>query len=434
MPKSTLHQISLCLLLCAALFAPGCATTVAARPGKDDFAVRRGKIFRGSKDWTLRAVHVPGLIEKGGPADMPAIVRLADVGGNTLSTDLCGLSADGASLDPKAVETVALYAEECKDTWMGFMVRVLAGVPDDPAVRAKAVVTAAKALKGEGKAVYWIDGPDAAALAKKFKKAAPNLIVAAPGNADILTADAAPEKAGGQPVLAVNLRPKDIRPETHFVVTHSDAIYPALDKAFADPVESAPWTPDNSLLSEAERAEGFVSLFDGKTLNGWFPRTPGVESFEVRDGCIEWVRKGADALLSRERYDNFVLRLEWKIEKGGNNGVWLRGPRATRSSKLGFEFQMMGDSDIPEPTAESTGSVYRVLPAKALAARPEGEWNEVEIVLNGPHYQATLNGVQIQDVNFDEHPELSWRLRKGFICLSDHGSPAWFRNIRVKKL
>jgi len=55
-------------------------------------------------------------------------------------------------------------------------------------------------------------------------------------------------------------------------------------------------------------------------------------------------------------------------------------------------------------------------------------------VLNGPHYQATLNGVQIQDVNFDEHPELSWRLRKGFICLSDHGSPAWFRNIRVKKL
>ena len=211
-------------------------------------------------------------------------------------------------------------------------------------------------------------------------------------------------------------------------------IYPALDKAFADPAESAPWTPDNSLLSEAERAEGFVSLFDGKTLNGWFPRTPGVESFEVRDGCIEWVRKGADALLSRDRYDNFVLRLEWKIEKGGNNGVWLRGPRATRSSKLGFEFQMMGDSDIPEPTAESTGSVYRVLPAKALAARPEGEWNEVEIMLNGPHYQATLNGVQIQDVNFDEHPELSWRLRKGFICLSDHGSPAWFRNIRVKKL
>ncbi len=434
MPKTTLHQISLCLLLCAALFAPGCATTVAARPGKDDFAVRRGKIFRGSKDWTLRAVHVPGLCEKGGPVDMPAVARLADVGGNTLSMDLCGLSADGASLDPKAVETVALYAEECKDTWMGFMVRVLAGVPDDPAVRARAAVTAAKALRGEGKAVYWIDGPDAAALAKKFKKAAPNLIVAAPGNADILTADAAPEKAGGQPVLAVNLRPEDIRPETHFVVTHSDAIYPALDQAFADPAESAPWTPDNSLLSEAERAEGFVSLFDGKTLNGWFPRTPGVESFEVRDGCIEWVRKGADALLSRERYDNFVLRLEWKIEKGGNNGVWLRGPRATRSSKLGFEFQMMGDSDIPEPTAESTGSVYRVLPAKALAARPEGEWNEVEIMLNGPHYQATLNGVQIQDVNFDEHPELSWRLRKGFICLSDHGSPAWFRNIRVKKL
>lgn len=434
MPRIALSKISGCLFLCLTLLAAGCATTAAVRPGKDDFAVRRGKIFRGSKDWTLRVVHVPGLCEKGGPVDMAAIARLADVGGNTLSMDLCGLSADGASLDPKAVETVALYAEECKDTWMGFMVRVLAGVPDDPAVRAKAVVTAAKALRGEGKAVYWIDGPDAAALAKKFKKAAPNLIVAAPGNADILTADAAPAKAGGQPVMVVDIRPEDIRPETHFVVTHSDAVYAALDKAFADPLETAPWTPDNSVLSEAERAEGFISLFDGKSLDGWWLRSPDVQSFEVKDGNIEWVRKGSDAMFTRDRYDNFILRFEWKIEKGGNNGVWLRAPRAVRSSKIGFEFQIMGDSDIAEPTADSTGSVYRVIPAKALAARPEGEWNEVEIMLNGPHYQATLNGVQIQDVNFDEHPELAWRLRKGFICISDHGSPAWFRNIRVKKL
>ena len=435
MPRIAFSKISGCLFLCLTLLAAGCATTsAAARPGKDDFAVRRGKIFRGSKDWTLRAVLVPGLCEKGGPVDMAAVARLADVGGNTLAMDLCGLSADGGTLDPKAVETVALYAEECKDTWMGFMVRVLAGVPDDPAVRAKAVVTAAKALRGEGKAVYWIDGPDAAALAKKFKKAAPNLIVAAPGNADILTADAAPEKTGGQPVMVVEIRPEDIRPETHFVVAHSDAVYTALDQAFADPVESSPWTPDNSVLSEAERAEGFISLFDGKTLDGWWLRSPDVQSFEVRDGCIEWVRKGSDAMFTRDRYENFILRFEWKIEKGGNNGVWLRAPRAVRSSKIGFEFQIMGDSDIPEPTADSTGSVYRVLPAKALAARPEGAWNEVEIILNGPHYQATLNGVQIQDVNFDEHPELAWRLRKGFICISDHGSPAWFRNLRVKKL
>ena len=145
MPRTAFFKISGCLFLCLTLLAAGCATTsAAARPGKDDFSVRRGAIFRGSKDWTLRAVHVPGLIAKGGPVDMAAVARLADVGGNTLSTDLCGLSADGASLDPKAVETVALYAEECKDTWMGLMVRVLAGVPDDPAVRAKAAVTAAK--------------------------------------------------------------------------------------------------------------------------------------------------------------------------------------------------------------------------------------------------------------------------------------------------
>jgi len=100
---------------------------------------------------------------------------------------------------------------------------------------------------------------------------------------------------------------------------------------------------------------------------------------------------------------------------------------------MGFEFQMMGDHG-EAPHKNGTGAVYDVLAPAVNAARPVGEWNELEIYLNGPHYRATLNGEVIQDVNFDEHEELRYRLREGFISLQDHGDRVSFRNIRVKRL
>ena len=94
----------------------------------------------------------------------------------------------------------------------------------------------------------------------------------------------------------------------------------------------------------------------------------------------------------------------------------------------------MGDSYLTEPHKNSTAAVYDVLPALAVAARPEGEWNEVEIMLDGSHLKATLNGVLVQDTNFDEVEELRYRLRRGFIGLQDHDNYILFRNVRVKEL
>ncbi len=94
----------------------------------------------------------------------------------------------------------------------------------------------------------------------------------------------------------------------------------------------------------------------------------------------------------------------------------------------------MGDSHLSEPGNQSTAAVYDVLPALTVAARPEGEWNEVEIMLDGPRYRATLNGTLVQDVNFDEIEEMRYRLRRGFIGLQDHGDYVVFRNVRIKQL
>jgi hypothetical protein len=401
--------------------------------GKDDFRMGRLGLRKGDKDFSIHAVTVPGLIEAGPKVDLPVLARIGESGGNTVCVDLPGISADGKSIDPKVVETVVAYAQRCKGQYMGILIRVLGKVADDPAVRARAVVTVAKALKKEGRAAYWIDGPDAAELAKKFKKTAANLLVAAPANGDLATVDAVPPKGEGLRKLVVGNLPDDGRREINFVMPADDAVYARMDKAFMDPVERAPWTPDNSVLSEQDRNNGFIALFDGKTLNGWFSRTPGVMSYAAKDGCLEWVRGGSGAIVTRDRYDNFILRFDWKIKKDGNSGVWCRAPRDARSSKVGFEFQIMGDSASPISNT-STGSIYEVVEPKVKANKKEGEWNTTELVLDGTHYKATLNGKVVQDIDFNSNEELKSRLHKGFICLTDHGNWVSYRNIRLKKL
>ena len=432
MPNCTI-RFGLPAVLAAVFLLSGCVSQ-SVPIGKDDIRMGRLGLHKGDKDFSMHAVTVPGLCEAGPKLNLPALGRIGESGGNTVCMDLSGISADGKSLDPKSVETVVAYAQCCKDQNMGILVRVLAKVADDPAVRQRAVVTVAKALKKEGRAAYWIDGPKAAELAKKFKKAAPNLLVAAPANGELTTVDAVPPKGDGLRKLVIGGLPEDGRREVNFVLPADDASYARMDKVFTDPVELAPWTPDNSALSEQERKEGFIALFDGKTLNGWFSRTPGVQSFAAKDGCIEWVRGGAGALMTRDRYDNFILRFDWKIKKDGNSGVWCRAPRDSRASKIGFEFQIMGDSDIKAVTDTSTGSIYEVVAPKCIANKKEGEWNTTELVLDGSHYKATLNGKVVQDIDFSKHDVMKERLKKGFICLTDHANWVSYRNLRLKKL
>ena len=180
--------------------------------------------------------------------------------------------------------------------------------------------------------------------------------------------------------------------------------------------------------------DGWAILFNGRSLDGWGATGWNPEGFIAKDGMIVRNRGGGDSLRTRDRYDDFVLRLEWKLSReGANSGIFLRAPRENRESKMGFEFQLMGDYG-EEPNKNGTGSVYDVIAPTANPSRPIGEWNDLEIVLDGPHCKATLNGVVIQDLNFDEDEELRHRLRNGFIALQDHGSAVAFRNIRIKRL
>ena len=173
-------------------------------------------------------------------------------------------------------------------------------------------------------------------------------------------------------------------------------------------------------LSKEEAKDGFVSIFDGKTLAGWQGDTKG---YEAEDGILVCTKSGR-RLDTVERYGNFIFRFECKLPPGGNNGISVRG----------MEIQIL-DDDAPRyanlKPCQYHGSIYCHVPAKRGHQKPTGEWNEQEIRINGKHVKVTLNGVTIMDAETD-HGAL--KKPSGPVGFLGHHHRIEFRNIRVKEL
>ncbi len=199
--------------------------------------------------------------------------------------------------------------------------------------------------------------------------------------------------------------------------------------------ETRPVSPTarQDVLTEDERRDGWIPLFDGETFNGWSSLGPDWGGWSAGNGIMRCVGGQGRWLRSVERYDNFVLRFESKLSPGCNSGVFIRAPLEGRASRIGFEIQMLDDKGRP-PNRNSMASVYDILAPRVSAARPVGEWNSFEVTCDGPHLVIVLNGQTIHDVNYDEVPRLKERLRVGRIGLQDHGHLVEFRKIRLKRL
>jgi hypothetical protein len=190
--------------------------------------------------------------------------------------------------------------------------------------------------------------------------------------------------------------------------------------------------------SPEETQEGFASLFDGKTLDGW---QGDVKGYVVENGTI--VCKG-DNLYTAKQYANFILRFEFKLPAGGNNGVGIRTPMQGTPAYVGMEIQILDDGDPKWKDLQAYqyhGSIYGVVPAKRGHLKPVGQWNQEEIVAEGSRVKVTLNGTVIVDADLSkidktpdhqEHPGL--HNAKGYIGWLGHGDPVAFRNIRIKEL
>jgi hypothetical protein len=190
-----------------------------------------------------------------------------------------------------------------------------------------------------------------------------------------------------------------------------------------------------------EAKEGFVSLFDGKTLKGW---QGAVKGYAIKDGTMI-CQPGGDLYTAKE-YANFVLRFEFKLPPAGNNGVSIRTPLKSTlpSAYSGMEIQILDDGHPSYKdlhTYQFHGSIYGVVPAKRGFLKPVGQWNREEIVADGSHIKVTLNGTVILDADIGKidktldglaHPGL--HNAKGYIGWAGHGDPVAFRNVRIKEL
>ena len=193
-------------------------------------------------------------------------------------------------------------------------------------------------------------------------------------------------------------------------------------------------------LSKEEIKEGFVSLFDGKTHNGWQGDTKG---YIIENGALACAPGGN--LFTGKEYGDFIFRFQVKLPPGGNNGVGIRTPLKGNPAYVGMEIQVLDNSgDRYQGKLQPYqyhGSIYGVVPAKRGHLKPVGEWNCQEIMCKGSHVKITLNGTVIVDADLDKidktidgrpHPGL--HNKKGYIGFLGHGSRVEFRNIRIKEL
>ncbi|MFQ5740534.1 MAG: DUF1080 domain-containing protein [Acidobacteriota bacterium] len=199
-------------------------------------------------------------------------------------------------------------------------------------------------------------------------------------------------------------------------------------------------------LRGSSSEEGFVPLFDGKTLNGWVLTGKRTQlGYLVKDGKIVCPPGGGGNLLTEKEYANFILRFEFKLEEGSNNGLGIRAPLGARDVAYdGIELQIIDNRAERHKNIkpwQKHGSLYHVFPARTGYLKPAGEWNREEVVAKGTKIKVILNGTTILDVDTNDvtdpevlgrHPGL--KRQSGHIGFLGHNDPVEFRNIRIKEL
>jgi hypothetical protein len=210
-------------------------------------------------------------------------------------------------------------------------------------------------------------------------------------------------------------------------------------------------------LGDAEKNAGWRLLFDGRSTDGWrgykSKTVPG--SWKVENGSLlarHAVGESTGDLITVEEFDDFELRLQWKMTKGGNSGVIYRATEQHDEVwQSGPEYQILdnaGHLDGLNPLA-SAGACYAVFAPAKDATRPLGQWNETRILCQGKHVEHWLNGEKLleYDVGSDRwkaHVKTSryyltaygqgnWgQAPRGHIGLQDYGGAIEYRNIKIR--
>ena len=242
--------------------------------------------------------------------------------------------------------------------------------------------------------------------------------------------------------------------------------------------------PQVDLSTFAKDKDGYITLFDGKSFNGWrgYGKDAVPGKWIIEDGAIKFNGTGggeaqdADGgdLIFAYKFKNFELELEWKVSKGGNSGIfYLAQEIQSKDPKTGElkyepiyisspEAQVLDNENHPDAKLgkdnnRQSMSLYDMIPAKPQNAKPFGEWNKAKIMV----YKGTVvhgqNGENVLEYHLwtpqwtdmlqaSKFSQEAWPLafellnncgganREGYFGLQDHGDDVWYRNIRIKIL
>lgn len=206
-------------------------------------------------------------------------------------------------------------------------------------------------------------------------------------------------------------------------------------------VREIPGEEANRLLA-AKGATGFASLFNGKDLTGWAGAT---ENYEVVEGTIMCKPKQGGVLHTEKMYRDFVVRLEFKLPPGGNNGLAIRYPGTGDTAYVGMtELQILDDTAAQYAKLDPRqyhGSIYGMVAAHRGYQRPVGEWNFEEVTVRGSRITVELNGTVITDADLSSvtqfannraHPGKD--RTEGYFGFAGHSDPVQFRAIGIREI
>jgi len=216
-------------------------------------------------------------------------------------------------------------------------------------------------------------------------------------------------------------------------------------------------------LSTEEKNDGWKILFDGKTTNGWHKYGGGSvgSAWKIKDGYLyldtsvkeNWQVKDGGDIISDEEYENFHLKLEWNITKGGNSGIifYIKEDKSKYKFpwETGPEMQILDNNGHPDAKIikHRAGDLYDLISVSKETVKPYDEWNLAEVKCVNGKLDLFLNGENVVSTTmwddnwkklvagskFKSMPDFG-TYKKGHIGLQDHGNEVHFRNIKIKRL
>lgn len=189
---------------------------------------------------------------------------------------------------------------------------------------------------------------------------------------------------------------------------------------------------------------GFKSVFNGKNFSGW---AGPIDNYEIKESAIMCKPKKGGTIYTEAQYTNFVVRVEFKLPPGGNNGLAIRYPGDGDTAYLGMCESQILDDNYEKATGnkidvrQAHGSAYGMVAAQRGYQYPIGEWNFEEVTVIGSTIKVELNGTVILNTDLSKvtefmggHPHPGKDRTSGHFGFAGHNDPVMFRNISIQPL